>query len=98
MTLLETIYAYRAGNALYDTIPDAVTQQDEDAIVAATYGTPMAALVEWDQPAASYEEACEALRLAVEDNTPYSGSPVSDAMVRAALGYFDSHAAEKLAA
>lgn len=85
--LIAAIEAYRTGNAYFNAIPSQVTEKMEEQIVAATYGPPLAVLTNWQEPATSIEGVEAALRIAVEDGF---GSDVQEAMVTAALGFFDA--------
>jgi hypothetical protein len=67
--LMDTIEAYRAGLREMNAIPiDDVTFENEDELVAKTYGEPMNRLLQWDQPALTKEGAIEALKLMDEQN------------------------------
>lgn len=64
----------------------------ENAVVAATYGGPLAVLEGWTKPASTREGAIDALRLAKEENHAHADSRVAKAMVAAALAFFEGEA------
>ena len=86
--IIDAIERFRAGLAMFNVIPSAVTEKMEDQIIEATYGPPQEVLVAWREPAKTYEGAVAALRLAVDENAQFSGSVIADNMVRAAFAYF----------
>tara|TARA_R110002051_G_C8529861_1_gene469401 strand:- start:82 stop:696 length:615 start_codon:yes stop_codon:yes gene_type:complete len=86
--LIEAIDAYRTGLATFNATPSAITDLDEDAIVERTYGPPMSVLMEWDQPALTFQGAMAALKMADDENICFTGSVIADNMVKAAVAYF----------
>lgn len=92
--LVAAIERYRAGCEAFNVLPDFGFNDEEEArAVHLTYGPPMEALKEWDEPAVSKRGAISALRLAVEENSVHCGSDISSAMVHAALLWLEGGAA-----
>ena len=81
--LLKTIYTYRAGWNAYL----AASLDDDDA--PQNFKPALGALEQWNAPAATREEAIEALRLAAEFYAAGS-SDVIRSMLKASLAYFDT--------
>lgn len=88
-TLIDVIQAYRTGVKAYADHPEFSSRDEENEVAGATYGVHAARLDNWDAPAASREEAMEALRCALEDAAQWCGSVTTSAMIRAALGYLE---------
>lgn len=94
--IIDAIKAYRAGMAAYDehpinTIPGGGTKEQEAAAVAATYGPPLDALENWDQPAVSRQGAIAALRLVLDGAVDFYLPDESEAMVKAVLRYLEAN-------
>lgn len=93
--LLDAISAYRTGAAQFEAIreDDWPLHGGENVVIEKTYGAPLEALENWDQPALSMRSAIEALRFAHEENQAHFSNPTVVAMVAAALGYFETQVA-----
>jgi hypothetical protein len=86
-----------AVNAYYDGIAafEAVNEEDfdlhggEDALIEKTYGAPLDALDDWDQPALTRDGAIAALRFAVKEHGAFWHSEGTGGMVKAALAYLE---------
>ncbi|UXN69885.1 hypothetical protein N8A98_22200 [Devosia neptuniae] len=91
--ILVAIRKFRDSSAAFEAMTSPDTTAEIDAQVEQTYGPHEAILVEWTKPAQTHQGAVEALRLAVEQNSPYNGSVIADRMVVAALAYLDTVAA-----
>ena len=72
-TLLETINQYRSGMAEFNK-NSFETNEECDAYADLTYAPPMAQLIEWQEPAASLEEALEPLAIVKEEVHDFRGS------------------------
>lgn len=86
--LTEAIARYRAGMKAYNEHPIAGTDESEEEnakIVAETYGPPHSDLADWNEPAATAQEAIDALQLAYDED---DGSTIKDILISAALSYF----------
>jgi hypothetical protein len=90
--LIDAIAAFRKGNEAFNSTPDDMTPEEEEAQIEATYGPPMRVLEAWNKPARSLAGAVAALWLAHDENIAFVGSEIGARMVRAALGYFDGDA------
>jgi hypothetical protein len=91
--LLETIRAYLDGMARFNAAPNFTTDDETEAFAAKTYEPHWGALKAWSGPAATWEEAIEAMRLA--DKALQDGDDdLAASLVRAARLFFD-HAPEK---
>ena len=82
--LLDAINAYR--EAMADYCANA-TDDNEDEYARATYDAPLDVLSTWTEPAHTKEGALAALELALEDMENFASSPLSKAMISAALGF-----------
>lgn len=83
--LLEAIRLYQRG--LEDFNIQAVPDADWGAVADSTYAPHLAALSEWEQPAASFEGAVEALRISLTEEDGVYGCRAADRMVKAAYDY-----------
>lgn len=85
--LFAAILDYRAGNAAFEALPIAETQEDENAQVRATYGPPMQRLNSWSAPATSLRGVAEAIRIVLDEDD--FGCFLSRPVLSAALAYLD---------
>jgi hypothetical protein len=92
--LSSAIADYVRGEDAFNAInsDDHAAMGGEDAVVAQTYGPPMAVLEDWQKPAMTRASALEALRLADAENSAFDCSAISKAMVTAALAFFEKEA------
>jgi hypothetical protein len=90
--IITAVQAYRDGNAAFNAIKEAEYEAHggEDAVIAKTYGAPMDALSDWDQPAKTRAGAIEALRLIQHENRMSSSVPFIDPLLTSALAYFEA--------
>ncbi|RVG50539.1 hypothetical protein [Sinorhizobium meliloti] len=86
--IIDAIEAYQAGVAAYN----AAEGEDEETVMS-TYGAPFDVLVDWEMPAQTRAGAMAALRLAAEQEKEFGTSLLTFPLVRAALAYFESRAA-----
>ncbi len=90
--IIAAITAYRDGNAAFEAIREADWAQygGEDGVIEKTYGPAMAVLDNWKAPASTRDGAVAALRLAVSEAQGFACcSPAVEAMLTAALAYFE---------
>lgn len=92
--MLEAIKAYRAGYAAFMTIPESqITKDNEDDLVAATYGPPQDAILRnapHTPKVASIAGVREAIRLTFEENALIDC--LAENALREALAYLDAQA------
>lgn len=86
--LATAIRQYRLGVAAFAAIPEADLAEDEEAIVAATYGPAQDALADNIYPTTSLEGVREALRLALDEQA--YGCRMAENAARSALAYLES--------
>ena len=86
--LLEAIEAFRDGNRRFCALPeDFAPYADEDEAIEATYGPPLEALNEWDDPAQSLAGVREAIRIVLKEGC--LGNWMEASLLTAALAYLD---------
>jgi len=87
--IIAAIDAYRLGLATFNATPSDIVEADDDAVIARTYGPPMAVLDAWDRPAVTFAGALAALKLAREEMDANQASSIADRMLAAALAFLD---------
>lgn len=88
--ILGAIQNYRDGLAAYNSKAEfASTSEDEDALIAETYGPPMEVLDNWTAPATTFEGALEALRLARQEMHDFENSFTTKSLFAAAMAYLE---------
>jgi len=92
--IIVAIEAYHAGNQAFKGCPDNLTEEEERALIAATYGPADDALRAWDQPAQTIEGAVAALKLAQLESHMFGASDVITSMINATLGFFEKQGSE----
>jgi hypothetical protein len=92
--LIDMLEAYREGMTAFSALKedDWPLHGGEDAVIQKTYGAPLNALNEWDQPARTREGAIAALRFIAEETRNFWSSEGVPAMAMAALAYFEQEA------
>jgi hypothetical protein len=86
--LIVAIADYEAGCAAFNALPDgAITRENEEGLVMATYGGPQDRLTDWNEPARTREGAIAALKFMEEQHV--FCDQVGEAMRRAVLGYLE---------
>lgn len=88
--ILSAINDYKDGCKAFCAIPEEAMEQDEDGVIAQTYGRPMEVLENWDRPALTREGAVAALRLIRDEKVYIDGFGAS--LFFAALGFFEQEA------
>lgn len=93
--IIDAIDAFYRGNVAFEQIKEAdwPAHGGEAAVVRTTYGTPLAALETWREPARTRAGAIHALRFAHREASEVSAEPTILAMLAAALAYFDAEQA-----
>ncbi len=93
--IIEAIANYEAGNEAYRRHPicDTVEWTDEEmeAVVEATYGPPLEALENWDQPVVTKEGAIAALQFLREESRNFYRPGCLVSMLTAALSYLEAN-------
>ncbi len=92
-TLLEAIQAYRAAFADFTANAPADNDAAYSAYADKTYVPLLRKLDGWDQPAATFEEAVEALKT-VNDAGGFYHCDAGERMISAALAFFDAQTSE----
>ncbi|OJF97573.1 hypothetical protein [Pararhizobium antarcticum] len=87
--IISAIQAYKDGCVAFCAVPEDEMEQDEENVIARTYGAPMEILENWDQPAMTQEGAIVALRLMRDEHLYIDG--FGGAMFAAALAYFEQN-------
>lgn len=81
---------YKDGCAAFCAIPEEVMEQDEDGVIARTYGGPMKVLENWDRTVLTRDGAVAALRLIRDEKIYIDGFGAS--VFLAALGFLEQEA------
>lgn len=90
--LFAAIAAYREGNRRFCERPSPRGVEEEEAAIAATYGPPMQALVDWDKPAMSLQSAIDALQVTLDEQCFID--EIGEAMIKAVLAYLKNQLPE----
>ncbi|MDQ0558710.1 hypothetical protein QO004_000485 [Rhizobium mesoamericanum] len=92
-SLRETINAYKAGYQELDRLaglPGGLTKDNEEALWEELIHPHSKALIKWNAPAATIDEAISALQMVRQEEEGFSGSPIAGSLFRAALQYFET--------
>lgn len=85
--LLTKIKDFQAGLERLRSIKDTITTENEERLVAETYGPLLDQLTEWDAPAVTLEGAIEALKLMKQQDV--MNDPLGEAMRCAVLSFLE---------
>ncbi len=87
------IKEFEDGLAAFEAMPPFRDDMELEAAIEATYGPAMRRLDKWEAPALTRAGATSALRLAVKEDEGFEGSPLTTAMIKAALVWLEGGAA-----